>query len=451
MSERRSRRLLVVGVLAGAAIGATLGVTSLTGAGPGGTAGIRPVVLHVATVVADPGAELELTAGVVCPQRTPPACAVASAVAHVLSAGTVGWTEVGGVSDGTSFRFVIPGTLVPAEGLSYWLELAMEGGGAVRLPEAGPAGPFRVLTTAGLPEVPWPGRFDWDALAPADGVIARLSYGGGEDEVGRVGGTGDEQALGPSSFDVAPDGSIHVADWVHARVHHLSPSGVFRRSTPLPVSRTVDIAVDADGGMAVTTLGLDATAFEIRGDGRVIGRYAVRSGIAERISLTPAGPQVWLGPAQWAAVRSVPGVPLDAAAQARTLAPAIPARDGSVAFSQDLPGGRVAFVWARPDGSRTGAVLDLPPGVEPGVDHFVRALPDGGAIAARGVWAEGREAVALLRFSADGALGGASLIGAPSHEMDAAASGVRFRAPDEVLVFRSGRDGVRIERYEVTA
>ena len=200
----------------------------------------------------------------------------------------------------------------------------------------------------------------------------------------------------------------------------------------------------------MTTLGLDATAFEVRGDGRVIGRYAVRSGIAERISLTPAGPQVWLGPAQWAAVRSVPGVPLDAGAQARTLAPAIPARDGSVAFSQDLPDGRVAFVWARPDGSRTGAVLDLPPGVEPGVDHFVRALPDGGAIAARGVWAEGREAVALLRFAADGALAGASLIEAPSHEMDAAASAVRFRAPDEVLVFRSARDGVRIERYEVT-
>ena len=197
MSERRSRRLLVVGVLAGAAIGTTLGVTSLTGAGPGRTVGIRPVVLHVAKVVADPGAELELTAGVVCPQRTPPACAVASAVAHVLSAGTVGWTDVAGVSDGTSFRFVIPGALVPAEGLSYWLELAIEGGAAVRLPEAGPAAPFRVLTTAGLPQVPWPGRFDWGALTPADGVIARLAYGGGDDEVGRVGGPGTSRRSGP--------------------------------------------------------------------------------------------------------------------------------------------------------------------------------------------------------------------------------------------------------------
>jgi hypothetical protein len=219
---------------------------------------------------------------------------------------------------------------------------------------------------------------------------------------------------------------------------------------PLPVSRPVDIAVGADGGMAVTTLGLGATAFEVRSDGRVIGRYPVLVGVAERIALTPAGPQVWVGPAQWAAVRSLPGVPLDAATQARTLAPAIAARDGSVALSQDLADGRLAFVWARPDGSRTGAVLELPTGVESGVDHLVRALPDGGAIAARGLWAEGHEALALLRFAPNGALVTASLVAAPTHEMDAAASAVRFRAPDEVLVFRADPAGVRIDRYEVT-
>lgn len=450
MSERRSRRLAVAGLLAGLAIGATVGVTSLTGAAPEATPGARPVVLHVAKVLADPGAALELTAGVVCPQVIPGACEVTRAVAHVLSAGAIGWTEVAGVGEGTGFRFVIPGALVGKDGLSYWLELGIQGGAAVRLPDAGPAAPFRVVTTAGLREVLWPGRFDWTDLAPPDGTLARLEYGERTGQVGRIGGIGDQQALGPSSFDVDPDGSIHVADWVNGRVLVLSASGEFRRSVPLPVSRPVDIAVGAHGGMAITTLGLGATAFEVRSDGRVIGRYPVLAGVAERIALTPAGPQVWVGPAQWAAVRSMPGVPLDAATQARTLAPAIPGRDGSVALSQDLADGRVAFVWARPDGSRTGAILELPVGVEPGVDHLVRALPDGGAIAARGVWAEGHEAVALFRFASDGALLTASLVAAPTHEMDAAASSVRFRAPDEVLVFRADPDGVRIDRYEVT-
>ena len=48
----------------------------------------------------------------------------------------------------------------------------------------------------------------------------------------------------------------------------------------------------------------------------------------------------------------------------------------------------MAFVWARPDGSRAGAVLRLPAGAQAGVDYFVRGVPDGGAIAARGLWSE---------------------------------------------------------------
>jgi hypothetical protein len=213
--------------------------------------------------------------------------------------------------------------------------------------------------------------------------------------------------------------------------------------------RPVDIAVGARGEVAVTTLGLGATAFELGSDGRVIGRYRVEAGVAERIALTPGGPHVWVGPAQWAPVRSRPGVALPAEAQARALASAVPGRDGAVALSQDLPGGRVAFVWARPDGSRGGAVLRLPAGAQPGVDYFVRGLPDGGAIAARGLWSEAGEAVALLRFAADGSLVRAELIAPPSREMDAAASTVRFRAPDEVLAVYAEANGIRIERFEV--
>jgi hypothetical protein len=300
-----------------------------------------------------------------------------------------------------------------------------------------------------LREVTWPGGFDWGAVGSADGVVARLDQGDGEGQVGRVGGVGDEQPLCPSSFDVAPDGSIHVADWVHERVLVLTPGGVYRRAVPLPVKRPVDIAVGARGDLAVTTLGLGATAFELGADGRVTGRYEVETGVAERIALTPGGPHVWVGPAQWAPVRSRPGVALPVEAQTRGLTSAVPARDGTVALSQDLPGGRVAFVWARPDGSRAGAVLRLPAGTQPGVDYFVRGVPDGGAVAARGLWSDQGEAVALLRFAADGSLVTAQLIAPPSREMDAAASSVRFRVPDEVLAVYTDAQGIRIERFEV--
>jgi hypothetical protein len=96
-------------------------------------------------------------------------------------------------------------------------------------------------------------------------------------------------------------------------------------------------------------------------------------------------------------------------------------------------------------------VLTLPAGAQPGVDYFVRGLPDGGAIAARGLWSGSGEAVALLRFRANGSLATAELIAPPSREMDAAASSVRFRAPDEVLVAYTNAKAFRIERFEVEA
>jgi hypothetical protein len=351
--------------------------------------------------------------------------------------------------DAQGVRFVVPGSEVAEDGFSYWLEFAIEDGSRVVFPEGGAASAFRVLTTAGLREVSWPGAFDLGTVVPSDGIVARLPFGDGTSEVGRVGGVGDEQPLGPSSFDVAPDGSIRVADWVHGRVLVLTARGEHRRTVPLPVQRPVDVAVGSRGELAVTTLGLGATAFELDTGGRVIGRYEVETGVAERVAITPGGPHVWVGPAQWAPVRSRPGLALPAEAQSRGLTTALPGRDGAVALSQDLAGGRVAFVWARPDGSRSGAVLQLPAGVQPGVDHFVRGLPDGGAIAARGLWSEDGEAVALVRFAADGSLVAAELIAPPTREMDAAASTVRFRAPNEVLAVYADDRGIRIERFEV--
>jgi hypothetical protein len=443
------RRLVVAGLAAGLAIGVAVGATSLTGASSEGPGGARPVVLHVARVLADPGEALELSAGLFCPRTEEEVCDIDIATAHVLSAGADGWTDVAGEADGNGYRFAVPGGLVAKDGLSYWLEFGIEGDTSVRFPDGGAATPFRVVTTAGLREVVWPGAFDWASVRRSDGVVARVSYGNGAGQVGRIGGVGDEQPLGPSSFDVAADGSIHVADWVHGRVLVVSPRGEYRRALPLPLRRPVDIAAGARGELAVTTLGLGATAFELASDGRVIGRYRVETGVAERVALTPAGPHVWVGPAQWAPVRSRPGVGLPAEAQSRSLASALPGRDGAVALSQDLTGGRVAFVWARPDGSRSGAVLRLPSGAQPGVDYFVRGLPDGGAIAARGLWSEAGEAVALLRFAADGSLVRAELIAPPSREMDATASTVRFRAPDEVLAVYADAHGIRIERFEV--
>ena len=144
------RRLAVAGLLAGIAIGAAVGATTLTGASSEAPPGPPPVVLHVAKVLADPGADVTLSAGLACPglAATSDACDVRSALAHVLSERTDGWSEIVGRADGGGYRFVVPGDAVGDDGLSYWLEFRTVGGAAVRLPDGGAATPFRVVTTA---------------------------------------------------------------------------------------------------------------------------------------------------------------------------------------------------------------------------------------------------------------------------------------------------------------
>jgi hypothetical protein len=66
-TDTSRRRLLVAGLVAGLAIGAAAGAASLTGASSEGPPTPPPVILHVARVLADQGADLELSAGLACP------------------------------------------------------------------------------------------------------------------------------------------------------------------------------------------------------------------------------------------------------------------------------------------------------------------------------------------------------------------------------------------------
>jgi hypothetical protein len=277
-----------------------------------------------------------------------------------------------------------------------------------------------------------------------------MPYGGADGHVGRTDGGADRLPAGPSSFDIAPDGSIYVADWVNRRIEIFDEHGRFRRSIPSPVTVPADLAVADRGRVFVSTLGADATAVELAADGRVVGRYPVAYGVVARIAATPAGPRVLAGPAQWAAVRGASGTPLAARAQAATQTSSVPLEAGDVGVSQDLPGNRVAFVWTRPDGSRAGAVVSLPRGVFAGSDYFVQPVGDGGAVAARGLWDGTHNGVGVFRFDAEGKITSFDLLPEPSTEQDARFSTVRFASPADVFVVYAGTRAVRIDRFEVT-
>jgi hypothetical protein len=441
------RRALVIGAVVGIVAGAAVGTAVLSPAGPP-PSGPAPQILHAAPAIVQAGADVRLSAATICDRPGAARCRIASAVAHVRPEGAVDWAKLTGSLEEGAYRFAVPASLIPEQGFSYWLEFRTRAGASVAYPPAGESGPIRVVTTAGLAERALP-AFAWGRVRASDGVVVRLPYGTGNGQAGLVGDRPGELPSGPSSFDVGADGSIEVVDWVNGRIHVFAPNGRFVRAVPAPDRRPMDVALAADGTRYLTTLGLDATAYEVGADGRVIGRYPVAYGVVTRVAAGPEGPRVEVGPAQWTSVRGAPGVPLSAERQSLAQSAAVPLEDGAIGVTSELGSSRFAVVWTRPDGSRAGALVRLPRGVRAGTGYFVRPLPDGGALVARGLWDDTHFEVAVLRFDALARIVDVSRLPEPSIRQAASLSTVRFRAPGEVLVAYADDRAVTIERFEV--
>jgi hypothetical protein len=449
-TKRVSRRTLVAGLAAGALIGAAFGVALLSGAGPHAGGGPAPEVLHAAPAIVDADTDVKLGAATVCDRPDTDRCRVTGAAAFVRPAGATGWSEVEGRAGDGGFAFTVPAQLVPPDGFAYWLRFTTASGTDVRYPPGGQGSPLRVLTTVGLPSRQIPGTFSWDERRAADGVVLRLRFGRRDGRVGRTPEQEDQPAMGPSSFDVASDGSLDVVDWVNRRIEVFSASGSFMRAFALPGDQPMDIALRPDGGLYLAGLGMGATVYELDAAGRVTGRYPVGFGVSARISATTDGPRVFVGPGQWTGVSLHTGVPLSAEQQSQTETSYVALADGSVGVAAPLGSNRFAAVWTRPDGSRAGALVRLPHGVRPGTDYFVRPTPDGGAVAAEALWDDTHMGVGLFRFGATGTIEGFSLLPEPSTQQDARFSTVRFRAPGEVLVAYESARALTIQRFEVT-
>ena len=248
---------------------------------------------------------------------------------------------------------------------------------------------------------------------------------------------------------MAPDGSLDVVDWVNRRVEVFSASGSYLRAFALPNDKPMDIAVRPGGGLYLAELGMGATVYELDAAGRVTGRYPVGFGVSARVGATAGGPRVFVGPGQWTGVSLHAGVPLSAEQQSQTETSYVPSADGSIGVAAPLGSNRFAVVWTRPDGSRAGALVRLPPGVRPGTDYFVRPRPDGGAVVAEALWDDTHMGVGLFRFGATGTIDGFSLLPEPSTQQDARFSTVRFRTPGEVLVAYENAKALTIQRFEV--
>ena len=447
--RRFSRRALVAGLAAGAIIGAAFGVAMLSGAGPDVAGGPTPAVLHAAPAIVTAGTQVRLGAATVCAQPDSDPCRITRADAFIRPVGVSGWTQVEGRATGGGFGFTVPAQLVPPDGFAYWLRFTTAAGADVAYPPGGEGSPLRVLTTSGLPSPRIPGTFSWDDRRAPDGRVVRMRFGSHDGEVGRTVLAEDEPAMGPSSFDVGPHGSLYVVDWVNRRVEVFSSLGRFVRALPAPSDQPTDIALRADGGLYLAELGMGSTVYEMDAAGTVTGRYPVGFGVSARVGVSSSGPRVFVGPGQWTGVSQRTGVPMSAEQQSQTETSSVPLADGSIGVAAPVGMGGFAAVWTRPDGSRGGARVRLPSRVRPGTAYFVQPMADGGAVVAEALWDDTHMGVGLFRFGPTGAIAGFSLLPEPSTQQAARFSTVRFRAPNEVLVAYQSDTAVTIQRFEV--
>src|SRR5512137_1198935 len=116
--------------------------------------------------------------------------------------------------------------------------------------EAEPSGPGPEPTVAAAPDLPaveLPGASVAPSPVPSDGVLLRGSPGGGPGQFGLQGNPSreDEDALGPPSFAVGPQGNLVVLDVLNGRIQRFDSKGRFLGA--FPVGRAgVEPVVESD-------------------------------------------------------------------------------------------------------------------------------------------------------------------------------------------------------------
>lgn len=217
-------------------------------------------------------------------------------------------------------------------GVAYWLSRAPEASETVVNDAERPDVPPSVPDEANpRPSTPGQGPTPTEAERATGRVVARFDWGGGPNQLGR--NTPDEaNPEAPMSFAPGPNGSTYVLDQVNGRVLRMGPDGEVLGTTNLDQVAPQDLAVAADGTVAVLDRLADRNVAVISPEGEVLGRLPLEGDLLEEAGGVTAvivdgedvyaerehGPLVHIG--------DVHGTP----ASARHEIPGRPSRDGSL-------------------------------------------------------------------------------------------------------------------------
>lgn len=445
---KRSWRWPLAGFLLGGLVGATFLTVNVVGASgpeappPAGAASVGEI-LHTPPLLARVGEPVELSFGVVCGVREeePGSSCTPHGAAFVRAGGAADFTELPlEVEPGGELSALVPSAQSGA-GFDYYAAIDDGHGQSATLPEGGADAPQHVwpLESWTTVDVGDP-RFD-DVQSPSD-VLGRFAWGRGDGALGLDSGR-EQSRIGPSAFDVAPDGSVVVLDQVNRRLVRLR-SGQPAQDVPIDFDGGEgDLAVGGDGRIYVLEVSGKPLVRSFTADGAPISAGPLAEPVADMVRAGPAGPLVHAYPSEMWLPTGSGRPPLTSAEQIRAAEPArrVGADLGVVVHASR---GEVKLALVRGDRIVDAWILRGPASF--GEVQLAEPYGDG-LLAVVRLWDEKNAVFRVLRLGPSGLVSSFSV--APS-EWAETASLSRFRLHGDTLYqLRSGPGGAEIATYEI--
>jgi hypothetical protein len=298
---KRAWRWPFAGFVVGALVGATILTVNVVGASsperPPAGPGSFGEILHTPVLLARAGEPVELKYDVVCgvSQNEPRAACSSKGSVFVRPEGRSTFVEHPLARDHSGLLTATVSEGEARSGFDYYAELENGRGQTARLPAGAGAAPhhvwpLRTWTTVALDE-PFRGTREPDSVA------ARFAWGKGEHALGLDSGR-EQSRIGPSAFDVAPDGSIVLLDQVNRQL--VVMRGEKRSELPIAFAGGEgDLAVAPDGTIYVLDAGGAApsvAAFTRAGD--LIAETPLAEPSADMVRAGPSGPLVHAYPSE---------------------------------------------------------------------------------------------------------------------------------------------------------
>lgn len=351
----------------------------------------------------------------------------------------------------TSLVAELPPRYLEAGGFTYYATLR-SGEREILLPSGGRSAPHRAWVMDD-PHVVHLDHRDLDDVQPPEEVVLERSWGDGPDEVG-LGSGAERSTIGPSSFDLAPDGTLLLMDQVNRRVVVRDPDGSTRN---LPVDVTSSFP-DLAAGPAGTFYVLESSAPDgatpalkhIAGTGETLTGTRIAEPIPSKVRTGIDGPYVYQYPsAMWFPVLDDTGDPLSVTDQLRLVAPTLLLEDHRGAVVKTRPG---EMRLALTDGtailsSWVALAPTTPAGVHLGAVQT--AAPFGeGVVVAFSVYTDTDEAFRVLELG-PGELGVDFTVEARGYAESASVSRFRLGPDDDLYQLRSTGQGAEVVAFDL--